>query len=42
MTAHSAAWTDGVWERRCPVFAKNVSLLREGKTPLNVVRGPTV
>jgi phosphoglycerate dehydrogenase-like enzyme len=39
MTAHSAAWTNGVWERRCPVFAKNIELLRSGKTPINVVRG---
>lgn len=41
MTAHSAAWTDGVWERRCAVFAKNIALLREGRTPLNIVRAPT-
>ncbi len=40
MTAHSAAWTDGVWERRCAVFAENIALLRAGKTPLNVVRAP--
>jgi phosphoglycerate dehydrogenase-like enzyme len=42
MTAHSAAWTNGVWERRCPVFAKNIELLRAGKTPINVVRGPAL
>jgi phosphoglycerate dehydrogenase-like enzyme len=41
MTAHSAAWTNGVWERRCPVFARNIELIRAGKTPINVVRGPT-
>jgi phosphoglycerate dehydrogenase-like enzyme len=40
MTAHSSAWTNGVWERRCPVFAKNIELLRAGRTPINVVRGP--
>jgi phosphoglycerate dehydrogenase-like enzyme len=41
MTAHSSAWTSGVWERRVPVFARNIQLLREGKTPINIVRGPT-
>ncbi len=40
MTAHSAAWTEGVWERRCKVFAENVARLKAGIPLLNVVRAP--
>lgn len=40
MTAHSAAWTDGVWERRCLLFAENITRLKAGRPLLNVVRGP--
>jgi phosphoglycerate dehydrogenase-like enzyme len=40
MTAHSAAWTEGVWERRTKVFADNISRLRDGRPLVNVVRAP--
>ena len=40
MTPHSAAWTDGVWERRCKVFAENIRRLAAGEPLLNVVRAP--
>jgi phosphoglycerate dehydrogenase-like enzyme len=40
MTAHSAAWTDGVWERRTKVFADNIARLKDGRPLLNVVRAP--
>jgi phosphoglycerate dehydrogenase-like enzyme len=39
MTPHSAAWTDGVWARRCVVLARNIDRLRCGEPLLNVVRG---
>lgn len=38
MTPHSAAWTDGIWSRRCTVFAENIDRLRRGEPLLNVVR----
>ena len=38
MTPHSAAWTDGVWDRRCAVFGRNIARLRAGEPLLNVVR----
>jgi phosphoglycerate dehydrogenase-like enzyme len=38
MTPHSAAWTDGVWERRCVVFADNICRLAAGEPLRNVVR----
>jgi phosphoglycerate dehydrogenase-like enzyme len=38
MTPHSAAWTDGVWERRCAVFADNIRRLESGRPLLNVVQ----
>lgn len=41
MTAHSAAWTEDVWERRSKVFADNIARLRDGRPLLNVVRAPT-
>lgn len=40
MTAHSAGWTDGVWERRCAFFVENIARLKAGKPLLNVVREP--
>ena len=40
MTAHSAGWTDGVWDRRTRVFADNIMRLREGRPLVNVVRAP--
>jgi phosphoglycerate dehydrogenase-like enzyme len=40
MTAHSAAWTDGVWARRCTLFAENIRRLEAGRPLLNVVRAP--
>ena len=40
MTAHSAAWTDGVWERRCAFFVENIARLKAGKPLLNLVREP--
>ncbi len=38
MTPHSAGWTEGVWERRCSVFADNIRRLEAGRPLLNVVR----
>jgi phosphoglycerate dehydrogenase-like enzyme len=38
MTPHSAAWTDGVWARRCAVLGRNIDRLRRGEPLLNVVR----
>jgi phosphoglycerate dehydrogenase-like enzyme len=38
MTPHSAAWTDGVWERRHVVFAQNIARLKAGQPLLNIVR----
>jgi phosphoglycerate dehydrogenase-like enzyme len=38
MTAHSAGWTDGVWARRCRLFAENIRRLKAGEALLNVVR----
>ncbi len=38
MTPHSAAWTDGVWQRRCAVFADNIRRLESGQPLRNVVR----
>lgn len=40
MTAHSAGWTDGVWSRRCRLFAENIRRLGAGEALLNVVRAP--
>lgn len=40
MTAHSAGWTDGVWARRCRLFAENIRRLGAGEALLNVVRAP--
>ena len=40
MTPHSAAWTDGVWERRSVLFAENIARLRAGEPLLNIVRPP--
>jgi phosphoglycerate dehydrogenase-like enzyme len=40
MTPHSAAWTDGIWQRRCVVFGDNIARLRAGEPLLNVVRPP--
>ena len=40
MTPHSAAWTDGIWKRRCVVFGDNIARLRAGEPLLNVVRAP--
>lgn len=39
-TPHSAAWTDGVWERRCAFFARNIARLKAGEPLENVVRAP--
>ncbi len=38
MTPHAAAWTDGVWERRCVVFADNIRRLESSAPLRNVVR----
>ena len=38
MTPHSAGWTDGVWERRCSVFADNIRRLETARPLRNVVR----
>ena len=39
MTPHSAAWTDGVWERRCAVFAReHRPACAPASRSLNVVR----
>jgi phosphoglycerate dehydrogenase-like enzyme len=40
MTAHSAGWTEGVWARRCRLFAENIRRLGAGEALLNVVRAP--
>jgi phosphoglycerate dehydrogenase-like enzyme len=40
VTAHSSAWTDGVWERRCRLFGENIRRLKAGEPLLNVVRAP--
>jgi phosphoglycerate dehydrogenase-like enzyme len=40
MTAHSAGWTEGVWARRCRLFAENIRRLSAGEALLNVVRAP--
>ncbi|MBN8995327.1 MAG: phosphoglycerate dehydrogenase [Rhizobiales bacterium] len=40
MTAHSAGWTDGVWARRCRLFAENIRRLGAGEALLNVVQAP--
>jgi len=40
MTPHASAWTEGVWERRCRVFAENARRLAAGRPLLNVVRAP--
>ena len=40
VTPHAAAWTDGLWDRRCAFFARNIARLSAGEAPLNIVRAP--
>jgi phosphoglycerate dehydrogenase-like enzyme len=40
VTPHSAAWTSGVWERRCAFFAANIARLAAGEPLVNIVRPP--